>query len=235
MAPGCRIDRGFIGLEMRDLPYPDFPAGGREYSRLKMRELRPRQRTGANGARDSQYRGMAPLVAAGTLFLLGLFGLIGAIPLSGLFGGGSQTSPASPGMPHPLVKHATIDRVQSHDLGFLGDLFFSDHVLPSFTAPTATPEPLVVAAGSDAGFVRAVSPPPPTPTPTATAAPPATSTPEPTATPEPTEVPLQVQPSPTPEMPPETTGDKPDVDQPPVSIYIPQQPAPPPPAQPPAE
>jgi hypothetical protein len=158
-----------------------------------MRALRPHD-LDSEAPELSRTRSLAPLAAAGTLFLLGVFGIMGLLPFTGRLAGNEQGF--SPGKPVPLVQQRPVDVNSVVDLSgidvtsrypfefqtFSGAFVEESEVLASSLEPSA---------GENAVQPIPPTPAPPPPTATPTAEPTATEAPpaEPTPTNSPTAVP----------------------------------------------
>jgi len=145
-----------------------------------MRALRPHDHD-AEAPEFSRSRGLVPLAAAGTLFLLGVFGIVGVIPFTGGLVG--DESARSPGRPAPLVRPLPALPPEYNLDEITIPLWYPDDV-PVQVQVVAEAEVLASSIESPGG-VNAVEAIPPTPIPEPTATP----TAEPTPTEEPTQEP----------------------------------------------
>ena len=134
----------------------------------------------------SRSRSLAPLAAAGTLFLLGVFGIMGLLPFTGRLA--RDEGGFSPGKPVPLVQQRPIDRGHSVDLSGINVTGPFSFALQTFSAAIVEESEVLASSLEPVGGGSAVQSIPATPTPEPTATP----TAEPTATQEPT-----VEPTPT--------------------------------------
>jgi hypothetical protein len=159
-----------------------------------MQALRPRD-LDPEAPDQSRARSLVPLAAAGTLFLVGVFGIMGVLPFTGGLVG--DQAARSPGRPLPLVQARPVSEapitLPAISLEGILEEQFRVH-LPA----VAVEEPAVEVLASSANVpgVNAIQPLPPTATPEPTSTP----SPTPTNSPEPTPEPIAPEtPTPTPE------------------------------------
>jgi hypothetical protein len=160
-----------------------------------MQALRPRE-LDSEASDESRARSVVPLAAAGTLFLVGVFGIMGILPFTGGLVG--DQAARSPGRPVALVQARVVSDTAPVTLpaisldGILEEQFRIH--LPAVVVPEPAVE--VLASNANVPGVNAIQPLPPTSTPEPTSTP----SPTPTSSPEPTPEPIATEtPTPTPE------------------------------------